>query len=72
VARNVGGIAEFIVDDFNGLLIDGDAKNMAGRINNLNAGKITQLGENSNKTLLDGFTDKVMANNYYSLYKSLI
>jgi hypothetical protein len=45
---------------------------MAGRINSLNTVKITQLGENSNKTLLDGFTDKVMANNYYSLYKSLI
>jgi len=72
VARSVGGVGEFIVNDFNGLLIDGDAKNMANGINNLNTSKITQLGESARKTLLDGFTDKVMANNYYALYKSLI
>jgi glycosyltransferase involved in cell wall biosynthesis len=72
VARSVGGVGEFIVNDFNGLLIDGDAKNMANGINNLDTSKITQLGESARKTLLDGFTDKVMANNYYALYKSLI
>jgi glycosyltransferase involved in cell wall biosynthesis len=72
VARKVGGVGEFIVNNFNGLLVDGVAKNMAEEISNLNKVKISQLGENAHKTLLDGFTDKVMAKNYYTLYKSLI
>jgi glycosyltransferase involved in cell wall biosynthesis len=72
VARNVGGVVEFIVNDFNGLLIDGEAKKMAEKISNLNKAVVSQLGENARKTLLDGFTDQLMAKNYYNLYKSLI
>jgi len=45
---------------------------MSKRIANLSKTEIFNLGKNAHQTLLKGFTDKVMAGNYYKLYKSLI
>ena len=72
VAKNVGGVGEFIVEGVNGLLINGEAKIMAEKINSLSKETIMQLGQSAYETLVDSFTDKVMAKNYYNLYKSLI
>jgi glycosyltransferase involved in cell wall biosynthesis len=72
VARNVGGVAEFIQDGVNGILVDDSAEVMSKRIATLSKIEIFNLGKNAHQTLLKGFTDKVMANNYYKLYKSLI
>lgn len=72
VARNVGGIGEFITDRVNGLLITGGPVEMANQINSLKIEDLNKMGESSYQVLNKDFTDKVMASNYFNLYKSLI
>jgi len=72
VAKSVGGVGEFIANGFNGLLINGGPAEMANRINSLKIEDITKMGEASYQVLVKDFTDKVMANNYLNLYKSLV
>ena len=72
VAKSVGGVGEFIANGFNGLLINGGPAEMANRINSLKIEDITKMGEASYQVLVEDFTDKVMANNYLNLYKSLV
>ena len=72
VARNVGGIGEFIAGGVNGLLIDGGPTEMANQINSLKIESLNKMGEASYQVLVKDFTDKVMANNYLNLYKSLV
>jgi len=72
VARNVGGIGEFITDGVNGLLIDGGPAEMANQIKSLKIEDLNKMGEASYQVLLKDFTDKVMASHYFNLYKSLI
>ena len=72
VARSVGGVSEFIANGVNGLIINGGPAEMANRINSLKIEDITKMGEASYQVLVKDFTDKVMANNYLNLYKSLV
>ena len=72
VAKSVGGVGEFIANGFNGLLINAGPAEMANRINSLKIEDITKMGEASYQVLVKDFTDKVMANNYLNLYKSLV
>ena len=72
IARNVGGVGEFIKDGVNGLLIDGDPAEMANKINSLSSESLNKMGEASYQILVKDFTDKVMASNYLKLYNSLI
>ena len=72
VARNVGGIGEFITDGVNGLLIAGGPAEMANQINSLKVEDLNKMGESSYQVLVKDFNDKVMASHYFNLYKSLI
>jgi len=72
VARNVGGVSEFVTDDKNGYLVNGNADKMAMKINSLSKEVFDQAGKNCKLVLENEFTDKVMANKYLNLYKSLI
>ena len=72
IARSVGGVGEFIANGVNGLLINGGPVEMADRINSLKIEDISKMGEVSYQVLVKDFTDKVMANNYLNLYKSLV
>ena len=71
VARNVGGVGEFIKDGVNGLLIDNSPTEMANKINSLTIEKLNKMGEAAYQILVKDFTDKVMANNYLNFYSSL-
>jgi len=72
IARSVGGVGEFIANGVNGLLINGGPAEMANRINSLKIEDVTKMGVASYQVLVKDFTDKVMANNYLNLYKSLV
>ena len=72
VARSVGGVGEFVTDSKNGFLVTGNANQMAIKINSLSDEVIDQVGKNCKLVLENEFTDKVMANNYLKLYKSLL
>jgi glycosyltransferase involved in cell wall biosynthesis len=72
VARNVGGVGEFVTDNKNGFLVSGNADQMAIKINSLSNEVIEQVGKNCKLVLENEFTDKVMASNYLKLYNSLL
>jgi len=72
IARDVGGVGEFIQDGVNGLLINGSADLMSTKISSLSGIEILNLGTAARETLVKGFTDKAMADKYLNLYKSLI
>ena len=72
VARSVGGVGEFVIDNKNGFLVTGNANQMAIKINSLSDEVIEQVGKNCKLVLENEFTDKVMASNYLKLYKSLL
>jgi len=72
VARNVGGVGEFIKDGVSGLLINNSPAEMANKMNSLTSEKLNKMGEASYQILVNDFTDKMMANNYLNLYNSLI
>jgi len=72
VTRDVGGVSEFVTNNKNGFLVNGDADQMAIQINLLSKEVIDQAGKNCKLVLENEFTDKVMANNYSGLYKSLL
>ncbi|MFM8191647.1 MAG: glycosyltransferase, partial [Candidatus Nanopelagicus sp.] len=72
IARDVGGVGEFIQDGVNGLLINGSADLMSAKISSLSGIEILNLGTAARETLVKSFTDKAMADKYLNLYKSLI
>jgi len=72
VARNVGGVAEFILDNVNGFLVGDKPLDMANKINMISPEMVRTTGINSNLILNKQFTDKVMAEKYFAVYYGLI
>ena len=71
VGRNVGGVGEFLVNKVNGLIIDGQPKDMAKEINKLVIDDIRRLGDAAYEELVKNFSDKRLAKEYFDLYQSL-
>ena len=71
VARNVGGVTEFLVNNVNGLAVSGNPKIMAEQISQLSIDAIRKLGDAANLELVKNFTDKRLAQDYIDLYQSL-
>jgi glycosyltransferase involved in cell wall biosynthesis len=71
VARNVGGVTEFLVNNVNGLTVNGSPKIMAEQISKLSIEDIDKLGNAAKSELLKNFTDKRLAKEYFDLYQSL-
>ena len=72
VARNVGGVSEFLKDKLNGVLVDGNSKEMALAISNLSQSDIVKYGLEARKTLINDFSSENLAKNYLKLYKDLL
>jgi glycosyltransferase involved in cell wall biosynthesis len=71
VGKKVGGVGEFLVNEVNGLIIDGEPEDMAREINKLAIDDIQRLGNAAYEELAKNFSDKRLANEYFELYKSL-
>jgi glycosyltransferase involved in cell wall biosynthesis len=71
IARNVGGVTEFLVNNVNGLAINGAPKTMAEQISKLSIEQICKLGNAARVELLKNFTDVRLAKEYFDLYQSL-
>jgi glycosyltransferase involved in cell wall biosynthesis len=71
VGKNVGGVGEFLVNDVNGLIIDGQPEDMAREINKLAIDDIQRLGNAAYEELAKNFSDKRLAKEYFDLYQSL-
>ena len=72
VARNVGGVGEFLINDRNGYLVSGDFKDMANKINTISVSDINSLGSEAKNILQKDFSDIRLAKDYFDLYRSLI
>jgi glycosyltransferase involved in cell wall biosynthesis len=73
IARNVGGLSEFIENKKTGLLIDGGPDQMAKTISEHIQSKedLIKFGNNANSILHDEFSLKKMAGEYLEFYKDL-
>lgn len=71
VARNVGGVTEFLVNNVNGITVNESPKIMAEQISKLSIEDIDKLGSAAKSELLKNFTDKRLAKEYFDLYQSL-
>lgn len=72
VAKNVGGVGEFLINNKNGCLVSGDFKDMANKINVLPASEINSLGVEAKIILGKDFSDIRLAKEYFGLYSSLV
>jgi glycosyltransferase involved in cell wall biosynthesis len=72
IAREVGGVGEFLRNGVNGLLINGNASDMAQSINELSGSEIIEMGRSGRQILTTEFSDKKLGKEYFELYKSLI
>jgi len=71
VARNVGGVTEFLENNVNGLTVNGTPKTMAQQITKLSIEEINKLGNAARSEFLKNFTDTRLAKEYFDLYQSL-
>ena len=72
IARNVGGINEFIKDRETGFLVNKGPSEMAKVITSLSVESLEKVGKQARELLEINFSDESMANNYLALYKSLL
>jgi glycosyltransferase involved in cell wall biosynthesis len=75
IGSNIGGIAELIDHENNGLLFDmGDINGLTKQINHLlkNPDDIVRLGRQARKKAVDEFSPLVHYKKIYSLYEQLI
>jgi glycosyltransferase involved in cell wall biosynthesis len=72
IARNVGGINEFIKDRETGFLVNQGPADMAKIITSLSVDNLVKVGKQARELLEVNFSDESMANNYLALYKSLL
>jgi glycosyltransferase involved in cell wall biosynthesis len=72
IARDVGGVGEFLKHGVNGFLVDGTATDMAQSISALSDPDIVEMGISGRKILTTEFSDKRLGKEYLELYKSLI
>jgi glycosyltransferase involved in cell wall biosynthesis len=73
IAKDVGGISEFIRNNQTGYLVSGDDKQMANQLLELckNRDQIKDIGINAKKLLSESFSVEVMARKYFEIYKDL-
>jgi glycosyltransferase involved in cell wall biosynthesis len=72
IAKDVGGVGEFLKHGVNGFLVDGTATDMAQSISALSDPDIVEMGISGRKILTTEFSDKRLGKEYLDLYKSLI
>jgi glycosyltransferase involved in cell wall biosynthesis len=72
VARDVGGVGEFLINNKNGFLVSGNFKEMTAKINILSASEINSLGSEAKIILNKDFSDIRLAKDYFNLYNSLV
>ena len=74
IAKDVGGISEFIRNNQTGYLVSGDAKQMANLLLELckNRDQIKDIGISAKRLLSESFSVEVMARKYFEIYKDLL
>jgi glycosyltransferase involved in cell wall biosynthesis len=74
IARDVGGLSEFIRNNQTGYLVSAEATDMAKILINLNQNRqqLKEVGISAHKLLAESFSVEVMAKKYVEIYKQLL
>jgi glycosyltransferase involved in cell wall biosynthesis len=74
IARDVGGLSEFIKNNQTGYLVSADAADMAKVLLNINQNRqqLKEVGLSAHKLLAESFSVEVMAKKYNEIYKQLL
>jgi glycosyltransferase involved in cell wall biosynthesis len=74
IARDVGGLSEFIKNNQTGYLVSAEAADMAKLLINLNQNRqqLREAGISAHKLLAESFSVEVMAKKYVEIYKQLL
>jgi len=74
IARDVGGLSEFIKNNQTGYLVSAEASDMAKILLNLsqNRQKLKEVGISAHKLLVESFSIEVMAKKYNEIYRQLL
>jgi len=74
ISNRIGNMPEFIVDGYNGFLVD---KSIDAYVEKLewckrNKDKVVEMGKNARKTVEEGWTWKLMSKNYLKMFDSIL
>jgi len=74
ISNRIGNMPEFIKDGYNGFLVDRYVDAYVEKINYLanNRDKLIEMGNNARKTVEEGWTWKIQAENYRRMFREIL
>ena len=74
ISNRIGNMPEFIKDGYNGFLVDMNIDSYVEKLNffNENRDKLKQMGQNARKTVEEGWTWKIQAENYRKMFREIL
>jgi glycosyltransferase involved in cell wall biosynthesis len=74
LTNKIGNMPEFVVDGYNGFLVERNIKQYVDKIRWFRTypEKLIEMGENARKTVLEGWTWKVQSENYRNMFREIL
>ncbi len=74
ISNRIGNMPEFIVDGWNGFLVEKNLKAYVEKLKYLdkNRDHLIEMGKNARKTVEEGWTWKIQAENYRRMFKTIL
>lgn len=74
ISNRIGNMPEFIKDGYNGFLVDMNVQSYVDKLKYLNEhrDKLKEMGKNARKTVEEGWTWKIQAENYRKMFKDIL
>jgi glycosyltransferase involved in cell wall biosynthesis len=74
ISNKIGNMPEFIVDGYNGFIVDMNTQAYVEKLKYLNENrdKLREMGKNARTTVEQGWTWKIQAENYRKMFRSII
>jgi glycosyltransferase involved in cell wall biosynthesis len=74
ISNRIGNMPEFIKDDYNGFLVERDVDKYVEKLLYLknNRDKLIEMGKNARKTVEEGWTWKIQAENYRKMFQTIL
>ena len=74
ISNRIGNMPEFIKDGWNGFLVDRSLKSYIDKLEYLdkNRDHLVEMGKNARKTIEEGWTWKIQAENYRKMFKEIL
>ena len=74
ISNRIGNMPEFIIDGYNGFLVERNLKQYIEKLEYLNKNRdhLVEMGKNARKTIEEGWTWKIQAENYRKMFKEIL